>query len=257
MAFFQIGYYSRALHRQTSFEMMIPNDPREGTEAPGKGMKTLFLLHGYSGKAENWVPWGVTEKHLFAIVMPTAENSFYLNGLCTGHRFQDLVGEELPEYVRRTFGLANGAEDTYIAGLSMGGFGALHTGLAYPGQFGKICALSSALIMHEVAGMKPGQGNKVANYEYYRECFGEPEKLLESENNPETLVKKLKAEGRKIPQIYMACGTEDFLLENNRAFHRFLEAEGVAHEYTEGPGTHNMVFWQEHIARICEQMFAE
>ena len=56
MAFFQIGYYSRALHRQTSFEMMIPNDPREGTEAPGKGMKTLFLLHGYSGKAENWVP---------------------------------------------------------------------------------------------------------------------------------------------------------------------------------------------------------
>ena len=166
-----------------------------------------------------------------------------------------MLGEELVDYVRKTFRLAMRPEDTCIAGLSMGGFGALHTGLAYPDRFGKIGAMSSALIVHEVAQMKPGTGNGVANYDYYRECFGEPEQLLQSDNNPETLVKKLKAAGQKIPEIYMCCGTEDFLIENNREMHRFLQDEGVPHEYHEAPGIHDMVFWSEHIQKIVRWMF--
>ena len=255
MAYFRIEYYSKALRRETSFEVMIPCDPREGMPAPEGPMRTLFLLHGYTGKAGNYVPFDLPYKYNFAIVMPSAENSFYLNGLSTGHAFQTLVGEELVEFVRKTFGLAGDPANTGIAGLSMGGFGALHTGLAYPRTFGKIGAMSSAFIHHEVAQMKPGQGNEVANYDYYRECFGEPALLEESDNNPETLIRKLKAAGEKIPEIYMACGTEDFLIENNRAMHRFLEAEGVPHEYHEGPGIHDMVFWTEYIQKIVRWMF--
>ena len=255
MAYFRIEYYSKALRRETSFEVLIPNDPREGQPLPAEPMRTLFLLHGYTGKAGNYVPFELPYQYGFAIVMPSAENSFYLNGLSTGHAFQTLVGEELVDYVRRTFRLALRPEDTCIAGLSMGGFGALHTGLAYPHTFSKIGAMSSALIQHEVAGMKPGGGNDVANYEYYRECFGEPSELLESDNNPETLIRKLKAAGENIPEIYMACGTEDFLIENNREMHRFLEAEGVPHEYHEAPGVHDMVFWTEHIRKIVCWMF--
>ena len=255
MAYFRIEYYSRALRRETSFEVMIPCDPREGMPAPEGPMRTLFLLHGYTGKAGNFVPFDLPYKYNFAIVMPSAENSFYLNGLSTGHAFQTLVGEELVEFARKTFDLAKDPADTGIAGLSMGGFGALHTGLAYPQTFGKIGAMSSALIHHEVAQMKPGSGNEVANYDYYRECFGEPALLEESDNNPETQIKKLKAAGIKIPEIYMACGTEDFLIENNRAMHRFLEAESVPHEYHEGPGVHDMVFWTEYIQKIVRWMF--
>ena len=166
-----------------------------------------------------------------------------------------MVGVELVDYVRKTFGLAERPEDTYIAGLSMGGFGALHTGLAYPDRFGKIGALSSALIVHEVATMKPGQGNAVANYEYYRECFGDPATAAERDCNPELLARKLKADGKTIPGIYMACGTEDFLIENNRAFHRFLVNEEIPHEYHEGKGIHDMVFWTEHIRNAVEWMF--
>ena len=257
MAYFRIEYYSNALRRETSFEMLIPNDPRE--EAPGseqeKPMKTLFLLHGYTGKAGNYVPQELPGQYSFAIVMPTGENSFYLNGKATGRAYQTMLGEELIDYVRKTFRIALRPEDTCIAGLSMGGFGALHTGLAYPDRFSKIGAMSSALIHHEVAGMKPGKGNDVANYDYYLEVFGEPEKLLESDNNPETLIRKLKAAGKKIPDIYMCCGTEDFLIENNRRMHRFLEEEGVAHEYHEAPGIHDMVFWTEHIRKIVKWMF--
>ena len=257
MAYFRIEYYSRALHRDASFEVMIPCDPREEMPAPpaNQPMRTLFLLHGYTGKAGNYVPFEMPYQYNFAIVMPSAENSFYLNGLATGHDFQTMVGEELVDFVRKTFHLALRPEDTGIAGLSMGGFGALHTGLAYPHTFGYIGAMSSALIVHEVAGMQPGGGNSVANYDYYRECFGEPSQLLESDKNPETLIRKLKAVGEKIPGIYMACGTEDFLIENNREMHRFLEQEGIPHEYHEAPGVHNMVFWSEHIQHIVRWMF--
>ena len=261
MSYLHIEYFSNALHRVANFEMMIPNDirmdiPWENSQAASRPMKTLFLLHGYTGKAGNWVPPGIAEKYNFAIVMPTAENSFYLDGEATGRKYQTLVGEELPEYVRNTFHLAQGPDDTYIAGLSMGGFGALHTGLAYPDRFGKIAALSSALIIHELKDIQPGGDNGMANYEYYRECFGDLSTAAERDVNPEVLAHNLKASGAKIPEIFMACGTEDFLIENNRAMHRFLESEGILHQYHESKGIHDMVFWQEYITKACDWMFS-
>lgn len=257
MAYLHITYYSNALRRMASFEMLIPNDYREPDKPSDKPLKTLFLLHGYTGKAGNWVPEDLPGKYNFAIVMPNGENGFYLNGLSTGHAFQRLVGEELVDYVRRTFRLAMRPEDTFIAGMSMGGFGALHTALAYPETFGKLAALSSALIVHGIAKLKPGEGNGVANYEYYRECFGDLSKVEESDANPEVLVKRLKTEKKKIPEIFMACGTEDFLLEPNREMHAFLEKEKVPHLYYESAGNHDMVFWHEYIIKAVDWMFGE
>lgn len=251
MAYFRIEYYSQALCRTTSFEMFFPND----SSKERGDIKTLFLLHGYTGKAGNWVNEDLANELNVAIVMPTAENSFFLNGLSTGHRFEDMLAIELVDYVRKVFGLAQEKDTTGICGLSMGGFGAIHTGLAHPDRFGYIGALSSALIVKGVADMKPGESNDVANYEYYRECFGEPEKVLESEANPEVLVKKLKANNQQFPKIYMCCGTEDFLLENNRDFHQFLQKEEVDHIYKEGPGTHDMAFWSSNVLDIVRWMF--
>ena len=77
----------------------------------------------------------------------------------------------------------------------------------------------------------------------------------ERDVNPEVLAHRLKAAGRKIPDIYMACGTEDFLIENNRAMHRFLENENIPHEYHESKGIHDMNFWQEYIVKAAEWMF--
>ena len=104
--------------------------------------------------------------------------------------------------------------------------------------------------------MKPGGGNSVANYAYYRSCFGDLETVEERDVNPEVLLHRLKAAGAKIPELYLCCGTEDFLIENNRQMHRFLEAEGIAHEYHESKGIHDMVFWHEYIAKIVQWMFA-
>ena len=252
MSQISIKYFSQALNRNVRFEMFIPNDKPQ--EAPQK-MRTLFLLHGYTGDAGNWVPEWLAQKYGFAVVAPSGENGFWLDGLSTGHKFCTFVGQELVEYVRRTFGLAQTKEDTFIMGLSMGGFGALHTAFSYPENFGKTAAMSSALIVHEIAGMKPGEDNGVANYDYYRECFGELDCVLESENNPEVLVKRLKNCGDTIPEIFMCCGTEDFLLENNREFHRYLDSIEVPHTYLESKGTHDMEFWNEYTIRFIEMMF--
>lgn len=250
--------YSSSLERPTSFDMFIPNDgERPKNEYSGRPMKTVFLLHGYSSGGWNWIPDHLSVKYNFAVIAPNGENSFWLDGIPTGRKFCTLVGEELPDYLQKTFGLANSRDDTYILGFSMGGFGALHTALAYPERFGKTGAMSSALIVHEVAGMKPGSRNEKANYDYYRECFGEPEKVLASRSNPETLVDELIAAGKKLPEIYMCCGTEDFLLEPNREMHKFLTGRNVRHEYFESTGGHDMTFWNEYTEKIIEWMFNE
>ena len=261
MAKFLVEFYSDSLRRSTTFQVLIPNDSpagasRKETVYSRRPMKTLFLLHGYTGKSGNWVPEDLPGKYNFAVVMPSAENSFYLDGPATGHAFDRFVGVELVDYVRKTFGLARSPEDTYIAGMSMGGFGAVHLAMAHPDRFGKAGALSSALIVHEIARMKPGESNAVANYEYYRSCFGDLETAETRDVNPEVLIRRLRDAGAKIPDLYLCCGTEDFLIEPNRAFHRFLLEEKIPHEYFESPGEHNMVFWSEYIVKIVRWMFA-
>ena len=261
MAKFLVEFYSDSLRRSTTFQVLIPNDSpagasRKETAYSRRPMKTLFLLHGYTGKSGNWVPEDLPGKYNFAVVMPSAENSFYLDGPATGHAFDRFVGVELVDYVRKTFGLARSPEDTYIAGMSMGGFGAVHLAMAHPDRFGKAGALSSALIVHEIARMKPGESNAVANYEYYRSCFGDLETAETRDVNPEVLIRRLRDTGAKIPDLYLCCGTEDFLIEPNRAFHRFLLEEKIPHEYFESPGEHNMVFWSEYIVKIVRWMFA-
>lgn len=254
-----IEFYSNCLCRNVQFKMIIPNDFSDNwqPEQKRKGlpMKTLFLLHGYTGCAGNWVPEYLAAMYNFAIVMPNGENSFWVDGISTGHKFGSFLGVELVDYIRRTFGLAMSCDDTYIMGLSMGGFGALHTALDYPDSFGKTAALSSALIIHSRAHMKPGDPDSHANYEYYRECFGDLETIEQSRNNPEILIDEIISERKAMPEIFMACGTEDFLLENNREFHRFLEDRKVPHHYYESKGGHDTQFWDEYAVKFVHMMF--
>ncbi len=254
MSNISIRFFSKELNRKVSFDMLIPNDSQHGKNP--ENIRTLFLLHGYTGCAENWVPEYLCEKYGFAIVLPNGENSFWLDGLSTGHNYCCFVGLELVDYIRNTFGLAMSSAETYILGLSMGGFGSIHTALKYPERFGKLGAMSSALIHREVADMTEGSSNGVANYDYYRECFGEPKQLLAGENNPETLAIKDKQDGT-LPQMYLCCGTEDFLLENNRAFHSFLTENEIPHIYNESKGSHDYEFWNEYTIKIIEWMFSE
>lgn len=215
--------------------------------------KTLILLHGFSGDCHDWF-YGSNVQHFsmmynLAVVMPTGGLNFYLDRPETGRKYCKFIGEDLIKYLRDTFGLAMTKEDTFIGGNSMGGFGSLHTALTYPDRFSHVIALSSALIIHQLKHMKPDDPNPMANYDYYVSTFGDLSKAEDTDANPEVLYKKLKAEGAEIPRIFMACGTEDFLLNDNRILRDFLQAEGADFEYREGPGMHDWIFWTPY----CEQ----
>ena len=173
MANGRFEFNSDCLRRMVNFHIVLPNDlPKEWTaDNPHykRPMKTLFLLHGYTGNSMDWMTGSavceLAGNYNLAVVCPAGENSFYLDGPETGRKYATYVGEELVQYVRKTFRLAERMEDTYIGGLSMGGFGAIHTALQFNYNFARAFALSSALIVHEVAHMQPGGGNPVANYE--------------------------------------------------------------------------------------------
>lgn len=248
-------FFSGCLRRGVTFRIILPNDVpdvwKEANPHLQRPMKTLVLLHGYSGSCADWINSSLivdlANKYNLAVICPAGENSFYLDGRETGRKYGTYVGEELIQYARKTFGLSEKAEDTFIGGLSMGGFGAIHTGLQFNHTFSRIFALSSALIIHNVEKMTPGTEDAVANYDYYRLMFGEPSELSTSINNPEELVRRILKAGDRIPDIYMACGTEDFLLEENHIFRDFLLEQGVKVEYHESSGNHDFVFWNQYL----------
>lgn len=255
MALLHVNFYAQSISRITTFHAVLPNDSlpemKIGNRHYERPMKTLYLLHGYSANSWDWLTGSpvreLAQKYNMAVIMPSGDNSFYLNGYGAGTAYETLVGAEIIEYTRTVFGLSGKKEDTFIGGLSMGGFGAIHTGLKYPDTFGKIFGLSSALIANTIKGMKPGTKDDIADYDYYVRTFGNLEELDTSEKNPEYLVKKRKEKGDQIQPIFIACGTEDFLLNQNREFVSFLEMQGVDCIYKESSGTHDWKFWNEYI----------
>ncbi|MDU5105952.1 alpha/beta hydrolase-fold protein [Clostridium sp.] len=255
MAFSQFEFFSESLRRVVSFNILLPNDsPLEfikDNENYERGVKTLFLLHGYSGNNRDWILESkINEfaiKYNIAVIFPNGDNSFYLDGKGMGSKYGTYVGEELVNYTRRVFGLSNKKEDTYIGGFSMGGFGAIHTALKYNETFSKAFALSSALIINEIKNKDENFSTPIADYYYYESTFGNLNELENSENNPEELIRRLKSENKLIPSIFMACGKEDFLIEPNRAFHKFLVDNDVNVYYQEDDGNHNWEFWNKYL----------
>lgn len=256
MANMDITFRSQSLTRPTTFHMIWPNDVPSEMKARNphysRPCKTLFLLHGYTAGYREWPSsspiWELAMQYNFAVVCPDGGISFYLDGKGAGTAWCRYISEELPAYLKENFGLADGPRNTFVGGESMGGFGALHTALTKPETFGCAIALSSALIIHQVADMSPDSPpHAMADYDYYTATFGDPARLVDSANNPETLVKRLLANGQPLPRLFMACGTEDFLIENNRAFRDFLLQAGVAVSYHEAPGVHNFAFWNQWI----------
>jgi len=155
----------------------------------------------------------------------------------------------LVELTRKMFPLSRKREDTFIGGLSMGGYGAMRNGLKYSDTFGYIVSLSGALLIDDMPQRTNESPMFMERRDYAESVFGNLDELLESDKNPKWLIKQLKKEGKSIPKIYMACGVDDMLLEENRSMHAFLQENGVDVTYEEGPGSHEWDFWDTYIKK--------
>ncbi len=251
MAVFTCDFYSQARCGMQTFTAILPTDPPPVEAKPqpyaAGPWPTIYLLHGYSGNQVDWLyrsgieGWAVQRG--YAVVMPSGANRFYLDNEETGELYGAYVGRELVEVTRKMFPLSARREDTVIAGLSMGGYGAVRNGLFYADTFGAILALSSALITDEIAAMTPDKGgNHMAPYGYYRHTFGDPGKLPGSDKDPKHLAEERLKAGNA-PRLLLACGSEDILYQPNLDYHRYLDGIGYPHEWWVRPGVHDFDFW--------------
>ena len=258
MAIIEVNFISKCLMRTVTFNAIIPVDKfdPQAENAEQKPLKTLYLLHGIFGNYTDWVngtriqTWA--EANDLAVIMPSGENRFYLDDEKSGELYGEFIGKELVEFTRKLFPLSDKREDTFIAGLSMGGYGAIRNGLKYAENFGCVIGLSAALVHDTWKDADNSAPIFTFRRNYYEAIFGEYDKVKGSDKDPKALLLKLKEEGRPVPKMYLCCGTEDGLVTANRDFRDFLNENGVDLTYVEGPGKHDWVFWDTYIKKVLD-----
>ena len=156
MAFLQVQFFSKVLNVASTVNVILPEanqgigiQAKKGDALP----KVLYLLHGYSDDHSIWMRRTSVERyaaaHDLAVIMPAVNHSFYCNE-AHGERYWDYVSEELPKTMHRFFRISDKTEDTFVAGLSMGGYGAMRLALTYPERFAAAASFSGAV---DITGM--------------------------------------------------------------------------------------------------------
>lgn len=251
MAFIQINCFSHVLRKTVNINVVLPQEPRkEFTD--GRGIPTLYLLHGKSDDHSAWMRLSNIELYAstygIAVIMPTTDLGWYTNTKYDA-RYWDYVSEELPELCERFFPqLSEDPQDRFVAGLSMGGYGAMKLGLCAPEKFSMAASLSGAVDFVDAA-QRYLSGPEA---EYWRHSFGEVEEIRGTSNDLHHVVRQLKENGTRIPKLYAWCGTEDFLFERNQEFAALLNELEIPLTYETSEGDHSWKYWDEKIQRVLE-----
>jgi S-formylglutathione hydrolase FrmB len=217
--------------------------------------QTLYLLHGLSDDHTIWLRRTSIERYAaaknLAIVMPAVARSFYQD-MASGPKYWTFVSEELPAMMRQFFPLSALREDNFAAGLSMGGYGALRLGLAKPGNFAAAASLSGALDYVKRLKEAGKEGSRINKAEWVS-IAGEELKGEGTDSDLFATAQKVATStGAPRPKLYVCCGTEDELIEDNRSFHRHLDAMHYEHTYEEGPGNHEWGYWDTQIRKVLD-----
>ncbi len=260
MALASVNFFSISLMKNVSVNVIIPVDKYNHSgkvEAQKKPFKTLYLLHGIYGDYTDWVnntrilSWA-SKKNL-AVVMPSGDNHFYVDGPAKyGYDYSRFISEELVKITRAMFPLSDKREDTFIGGLSMGGYGAVINGLKYNNVFSRVIALSALFETDSIQNSTNDVQEMNGRRDYFESVFGNLDRLKGSDRDYTELIRKLKEEKADIPKFYVACGTEDFLLEHSRRFVDFAIDNEMDVTYNESAGAHTWDFWDEYIRKAID-----
>lgn len=259
MAITTTRYQSPSLGRFVTFTAILPFEdfghfmnPNPYPFRMEQPLKTLYLLHGITGDDRDWI-YGTrivdyAQEHRLAVIMPDGANNFYVdNNPC--EQWGNFVGKELVEMTRALYPLSSKREDTYIGGLSMGGYGALRNGLKYNETFSKIIALSSALIMDDAVAATDNAAMEFQKKSHYDRIFaGDVSKLPGSDMDP----RQLFLDAKEPIDLFMAIGRDDGLLDVNREYKEFLQTHGAKLTYYEDEGAHEWDFWNRNIKKAIE-----
>lgn len=250
MAFIELKTYSEALRTKTSINVILPT-PLAG-ESNGSWYKTsnkfpvLYLLHGTYGDEADYTRFSRIESYAqdyyVAIVMMSTGNGCYRNMPRGGPAYYDYVTKELPEMMQWMFPISAKREENFLCGLSMGGTGTFKLGMTRPDLYGNIACMS--------ANFAGWQDRASTDDSVWSMAFTAGEQLENTDEDMFYLAEKAVESGDKLPELYVCCGTEDFLYKSNVDFKNHMDKIGMKYTYHEQPGIHNWDFWDDELRRI-------
>lgn len=209
----------------------------------------LYLLHGLSDDHSSWLRKSCIERYAEAydlvVVMPGVHRSFYRN-THAGHRYFDYLSSEVPELCKSYFPISETPEETFVAGLSMGGYGAFKLALSQPQNYAAAASLSGALDLSALAHHREELLPEWAS------VFGPENTLAGTEDDLLHLAATSAASGVALPKLYQCCGTEDYLYPANQNFRAQAQKQGLPLDYYEGPGDHEWGYWDREIQNVLE-----
>ncbi len=252
MAHLRCDFFSEALSLSTSMTVLLPQ--RTSTQIGMAGRASddpppvLYLLHGLSDDDTAWTRFTSIERYAaakgLAVVMPQVHRSFYADE-AYGMKFWTFLSTELPEVVGGFFRVSTARADTFVAGLSMGGYGAMKWALRQPERFAAAATLSGALDVAHIQkyDMRPHMRELTGRVFADRDLTGSPEDLLH-------LV--ATADPDALPRLMLRCGTDDHTQAQNERFVRACEKHGVALDSEFGPGAHEWGYWDTQIRTVID-----
>lgn len=243
-------FHSDALKLATSMTVLLPQRPSTtqigmaSTVRPEGTTPVLYLLHGLSDDDTIWGRRTSIERYVselgLAVVMPQVHRSYYTDVAGGDGRYGSFIADELPELVADSFQVSTRREDTFVAGLSMGGYGAFKLALHRPDRFAAAGSLSGVLDVATMAaeGKRP---------ELNRTIWGEAGPA----GTADDLIHVLdQASSGDLPKLWTTCGSEDPLLEHQRRFVATAAERGIAVTAEEHPGQHDWDFWDTQVQRF-------
>ncbi len=252
-----VHFFSKALNQDRAFNLILPLDYEHSTSR----YPVLYLLHGYSGNNTDWTLLtnlsAYAARYPLIIVMPDGSNGWYVNSASDPkQKFEDQIIKDLIPYVESHYRTIPLRRARAIAGLSMGGYGAMFLGLKHYQMFTAVASLSGAV--GAAHGLLPPPGPKATqkdrdNFKEIMTHFGTPGTEAAKERDPFELVTKIPIQD--IPMLYIAEGGEDFLIRENREFVTSLAKLKIPYEYREvSPRVHSWDFWDEQIQVFLQKL---
>lgn len=261
MGFFTGTVYSEALNMDTQIGVILPQDSRfsRGLQPMPAGFearrrpRALILLHGLT---DNWAAWGCRSRILshaeefgVAVIMPEVQRSFYQD-MAFGEAYFSYVSEELPALAAKLFNISTAPEDLLVAGLSMGGYGALRCGLTHPERYRAIGAFSAVTDMRRFTLSETR--NETRGFDrLVKGMFGDPP-VVPASAKLEPLAKAAAA-GGGVPPVLMTCGTEDELYPDSENFFNYMKELGLPARLEAWPGIHEWSFWDRSVRMFLER----
>jgi len=250
MAVVNLDFYSFELSMNMQASLILPERRGVPHSPHSEPYPVLYLLHGHGHDHTSWLRLTRIEHYLqnsdVIVVMPNANRSCYVDGVNT-HRYGSYLVNELPLALKNWFNITADREHTFIAGMSMGGYGALRAAYLHPERYGAACALSPGINIHAFvrqgsAPPMPGTAEVARNFD---NIFGPQETYDGSDFDLKHLASMRNAAPQLGQRFLHLCGTEDVFYQENLDYVAYIREHCPNLDYTwqDSPGFHDYNFW--------------